>query len=96
MSELHHTGLAALATGLRDRRFSSVELAEAFLGRIERAQGALNAFISVTRAQALTDAEAADRARAPRGRRAHRRADRPQGPLLYARRAHHLRLAHAR
>jgi aspartyl-tRNA(Asn)/glutamyl-tRNA(Gln) amidotransferase subunit A len=60
--ELHHIGLTELAAGLRARRFSSVELTEAFLGRIERAQGTLNAFITVTRAQALTDAAAADRA----------------------------------
>ena len=62
MSELHHTGLAGLAAGLRARRFSSVELTEAFLKRIERAQGALNAFISVTRESALAEAAAADRA----------------------------------
>jgi aspartyl-tRNA(Asn)/glutamyl-tRNA(Gln) amidotransferase subunit A len=62
MSELHHIGLIGLAAGLRARRFSSVELAEAFLKRIEASQGALNAFISVTRAQALSDAAAADRA----------------------------------
>jgi aspartyl-tRNA(Asn)/glutamyl-tRNA(Gln) amidotransferase subunit A len=62
MSELHHIGLAALAAGLRARRFSSVELAEAFLERIERSQSALNAFISVTREQALSEAAAADRA----------------------------------
>ena len=62
MSELHHIGLAGLAAGLRARRFSSVELTEAFLGRIERAQGALNAFISVTREAALAAAAAADRA----------------------------------
>ena len=62
MSELHHIGLAALAAGLRARRFSSVELAEAFLKRIEASQGTLNAFISVTRSQALSDAAAADRA----------------------------------
>src|SRR5579859_6945862 len=62
MSELHHMGLAALAAGLRARRFSSVELAEGFLGRIERSQAALNAFITITREQALSDAAAADRA----------------------------------
>jgi aspartyl-tRNA(Asn)/glutamyl-tRNA(Gln) amidotransferase subunit A len=62
MSELHHMGLTALAAGLRARRFSSVELAEAFLKRIEASQGTLNAFISVTRSQALEDAAAADRA----------------------------------
>src|ERR1700747_768172 len=62
MSELHHIGVAGAAAGLRARRFSSVELTEAFLKRIERSQEALNAFISVTRAQALRDAAAADRA----------------------------------
>ena len=62
MSELHHIGLSGAAAGLRARSFSSVELTEAFLGRIERSQEALNAFISVTRAQALSDAAAADSA----------------------------------
>src|SRR5215472_17288053 len=62
MSELHHIGLTGLAAGLRARRFSSVKLAEAFLKRIEASQGSLNAFISVTRAQALSEAAAADRA----------------------------------
>src|SRR5215472_1368555 len=62
MSELHHIGLGGAAAGLRARRFSSVELTEAFLTRIERSQEALNAFISVTRAQVLNDAAEADRA----------------------------------
>jgi aspartyl-tRNA(Asn)/glutamyl-tRNA(Gln) amidotransferase subunit A len=62
MSELHHMGLSELAAGLRARRFSSVELAEAFLRRIEASQATLNAFISVTRERALIDAAAADRA----------------------------------
>jgi aspartyl-tRNA(Asn)/glutamyl-tRNA(Gln) amidotransferase subunit A len=62
MSELHHIPLTGLAAGLRARRFSSVELTEAFLGRIAASQGALNAFITVTREQALADARAADRA----------------------------------
>ncbi len=61
MRELHHIGLSELAAGLRARRFSSIELTETFLGRIERSQGALNAFISVTRAEALAGAAAADR-----------------------------------
>jgi aspartyl-tRNA(Asn)/glutamyl-tRNA(Gln) amidotransferase subunit A len=59
--ELHHTSLSELAAGLRARRYSSVELARAFLERIESAQGALNAFISVTRERALSEASAADR-----------------------------------
>ena len=67
MSELHHMGLTELAAGLRARRFSSVELAQAFLGRIEASQPTLNAFISVTREQALADAAAADRTLAAGG-----------------------------
>src|SRR5579862_7031462 len=67
MSELHHMGLTELAAGLRARRFSSVELTRAFLARIDRYQGTLNAFISVTREQALREAEAADAALAAGG-----------------------------
>jgi aspartyl-tRNA(Asn)/glutamyl-tRNA(Gln) amidotransferase subunit A len=62
VSELHSASLTQLAAGLRARRFSSVELVTAYLERIDRHQGALNAFISVTREQALKDAQAADRA----------------------------------
>jgi aspartyl-tRNA(Asn)/glutamyl-tRNA(Gln) amidotransferase subunit A len=61
MSEPYLQTLSELAAGLRAREFSSVELAQMFLERIERAQGALNAFISVTREQALAQAAAADR-----------------------------------
>jgi len=58
-----HTGtLAQLAADLRARKFSSVELVRAFLARIDASQATLNAFISVTREQALSDAAAADRA----------------------------------
>ena len=67
MAELHHSTLTQLAAGLRARKFSSVELVRAYLARIEASQGALNAFISVTRAEALRDAEAADRALAAGG-----------------------------
>jgi aspartyl-tRNA(Asn)/glutamyl-tRNA(Gln) amidotransferase subunit A len=61
MSDLHRASLTELAAGLRARRFSSAELVAAYLERIDRHQGALNAFISVTREQALKDAQAADR-----------------------------------
>jgi len=58
-----HTGtLTQLAAGLRARKFSSVELVRALLARIDASQATLNAFISVTREQALSDAAAADRA----------------------------------
>ena len=62
MGEPYLKSLSELAAGLRAREFSSVELTRIFLERIERAQGALNAFISVTREQALIDAALADRA----------------------------------
>jgi len=58
----HTRTLAALAAGLRAKEFSSAELAKLYLDRIEKAQGALNAFVSVTREQALAAAAAADRA----------------------------------
>ncbi len=60
MSDLHSATLTQLAAGLKARKFSSVELVTALLARIERAQGALNAFISVTREPALAAAAAAD------------------------------------
>src|ERR1700730_12436619 len=59
--------LTQLAAGLRARKFSSVELVRACLERIDASQAALNAFISVTREQALSQAAAADRALAAGG-----------------------------
>src|ERR1700704_2571761 len=62
VSDWHTSTLTQLAAGLRARKFSSVELVRACLARIDASQAALNAFISVTREQALADAAAADRA----------------------------------
>jgi aspartyl-tRNA(Asn)/glutamyl-tRNA(Gln) amidotransferase subunit A len=67
VSDLHRASLTQLAADLRARRFSSAELVSAYLERIDRHQGALNAFISVTREQALKDAQAADRVLAAGG-----------------------------
>ena len=67
MSDLHRRTLTELAAGLRQRAFSSVELTDELLGRIEANQGALNAFITVTRDGALEAARAADRALAGGG-----------------------------
>ncbi len=53
--------LAQLVAGLRAKEFSSVELTRLFLERIEASQPQLNAFITITREQALAAAEAADR-----------------------------------
>jgi aspartyl-tRNA(Asn)/glutamyl-tRNA(Gln) amidotransferase subunit A len=61
VDDFHHRTLRQLADGLRARKFSSVELVGAFLERIERHQAALNAFISITRSQALEAAREADR-----------------------------------
>ncbi|HEY6516819.1 MAG TPA: Asp-tRNA(Asn)/Glu-tRNA(Gln) amidotransferase subunit GatA [Steroidobacteraceae bacterium] len=58
---VHRNSLAQLVAGLRAKTFSSVELVRAYLARIEAAQPALNAFISVTAEQALAAAAAADR-----------------------------------
>jgi len=62
VSDLHRRTLTELAAGLRQRAFSSVELTDELLGRIEASQGALNAFITVTRDTALEAARTADRA----------------------------------
>ncbi|HYB33608.1 MAG TPA: Asp-tRNA(Asn)/Glu-tRNA(Gln) amidotransferase subunit GatA [Steroidobacteraceae bacterium] len=67
VGDLHRRTLTELAEGLRRRAFSSVELVGEFLARIERSQGALNAFISVTREQALAAAREADRVLATGG-----------------------------
>ena len=48
------------AEGLRQRRFSAVELPSATLGRIERFNSSLQAFITVTAEQALQQARQAD------------------------------------
>ncbi|MEM7196465.1 MAG: Asp-tRNA(Asn)/Glu-tRNA(Gln) amidotransferase subunit GatA [Pseudomonadota bacterium] len=55
---IEHT-LTDHAKALRDGSYSSVELTQAYLDRIE-AQGDLNAFITVTPEKALAEAEAAD------------------------------------
>ena len=52
--------LVELAEGLRRKAFSSVELTTAFLDRIRRHDGVLNAFITVPEHRALADARAAD------------------------------------
>ncbi len=53
--------VAELAAGLRSREFSSVEVTRSLLGRVEAAQPALNALVSVTADAALAQAQAADR-----------------------------------
>ncbi|MCG6656482.1 Asp-tRNA(Asn)/Glu-tRNA(Gln) amidotransferase subunit GatA [Halomonas campisalis] len=61
---MHDKTLAELARGLDAGEFSSRELTQHLLGRIDRLDGELNSFITVTFDQALAEAEAADAARA--------------------------------
>jgi len=96
VSDWHTSTLTQLAAGLRARKFSSVELVRACLARIDASQAALNAFISVTREQALADAAAADRALTAGSGGARSPACRSRtGHFLHPGRTHHLRFAHA-
>ncbi|HMV40767.1 MAG TPA: amidase, partial [Plasticicumulans sp.] len=61
---MHTQTLAELARGLAAGAFSSRELTEALLARIQAHDGALNSFITVTPERALAQADAADAARA--------------------------------
>ncbi len=58
---MHTRTLAQLADDLRSRRVSATELTRHFLARIERFDGTLNSFITVTAEQALEAAAAADK-----------------------------------
>ncbi|WP_199507758.1 MULTISPECIES: Asp-tRNA(Asn)/Glu-tRNA(Gln) amidotransferase subunit GatA [unclassified Psychrobacter] len=63
MSELHHLSLHELITGLEDKQFSSVELTEHYLKRIEKLDGKINSFITQTGDTARAQAKAADEMR---------------------------------
>ncbi|MFN2337384.1 MAG: Asp-tRNA(Asn)/Glu-tRNA(Gln) amidotransferase subunit GatA [Gammaproteobacteria bacterium] len=69
---MHRKTLRELADGLRAKTFSSVELTQAFLDRIQAHDERLNSFITVTAETALDAARAADA----------RRAAGEDGPLL--------------
>ncbi|MGQ0428655.1 MAG: Asp-tRNA(Asn)/Glu-tRNA(Gln) amidotransferase subunit GatA [Gammaproteobacteria bacterium] len=56
----HHSTVAELARGLRGGQYSSVEVTRFFLNRVRQANGALNAFVTVTEERALADAKRAD------------------------------------
>jgi aspartyl-tRNA(Asn)/glutamyl-tRNA(Gln) amidotransferase subunit A len=56
----HHATAAALGRELRAGKVSSVEITRHFLERIDRANGALNAFITVTPERAMEAARRAD------------------------------------
>ena len=57
---MHDRTLAQIASDLRARRYSATELARHCLERIDRFDKDLNAFITVTREEALAQAAAAD------------------------------------
>ena len=57
---MHSQTVAQLCLGLQQRKYSAIELARALLKRIEQAQPALNAFISIEAESALAAAAAAD------------------------------------
>jgi aspartyl-tRNA(Asn)/glutamyl-tRNA(Gln) amidotransferase subunit A len=58
---MHNKTLTELAQALQQRQCSSVELTRYFLDRIERYNGQLNSFITVTAEAALAQAQVADR-----------------------------------
>jgi aspartyl-tRNA(Asn)/glutamyl-tRNA(Gln) amidotransferase subunit A len=57
---MHDQSIAELGAGLRAKRFSSRELTEHFVGRIERLDPALNSCITLSRDAALATADTAD------------------------------------
>ncbi|MFP1682369.1 Asp-tRNA(Asn)/Glu-tRNA(Gln) amidotransferase subunit GatA [Alloalcanivorax sp. C16-1] len=59
---MHDKTLTELKAGLQAKDFSARELTEHFLDRIQARDGELNSFITVTREQALAQADAADQA----------------------------------
>jgi len=58
---MHSRTLTQLAADLAARRVSATELTRHFLARVERFDGELNAFVTVTAEQALAQAAAADK-----------------------------------
>lgn len=60
MTELNELTLADMRDGLRAKKFSAVELAEAHVSKIEKTHAEYNAFITITRDVALAMAKASD------------------------------------
>ena len=61
---MHNKTLAELSNGLANKEYSSEELTQHFLQRIEKLDSTYNSFITVTADQALAQAKAADTQRA--------------------------------
>lgn len=62
MTDLHHLSIRALGDGLSSKRFSSVELTQHYLNRIQRLDGSINSYVTVTSELALALAATADAA----------------------------------
>lgn len=62
MTDLHHLSVRELSQGLSSKRFSAVELTQHYLNRIQRLDGSINSYVTVTGELALTQAAAADAA----------------------------------
>ena len=60
MSELHLLSTQQLITGLQDKQFSSVELTEHYIKRIDALDSKINSFITHTSETARAQAKAAD------------------------------------
>ena len=60
---MHNKTIAELSQGLQQKDFSSVELTRHFLDRIKHYNKLLNSYVTVTEAEALKQAEAADKQR---------------------------------
>jgi aspartyl-tRNA(Asn)/glutamyl-tRNA(Gln) amidotransferase subunit A len=60
---LHDLTLTEMAEGLKAKRFTSRDLADAFLARIKKADGKLHSYVEVYQEEAQALAAAADRAR---------------------------------
>jgi aspartyl-tRNA(Asn)/glutamyl-tRNA(Gln) amidotransferase subunit A len=58
---MHNKTIAELISGLRNKEFSSVELTQHYLDRIQRLDGTYNSYISVTSDIALAQAAEADK-----------------------------------
>ena len=58
---MHNKTIAELIAGLRNKDFTSRELTQHYLDRIERLDGAYNSYITVTKDSALAQADAADK-----------------------------------
>ena len=62
MTDLHRLSIRELTEGLANAQFSSRELTQHYLKRIEKIDAQVKAYVTVTAEQALAQADAADAA----------------------------------